>query len=52
MEARVTDEDLERERELVDPPLRTREELVYYRIFSEHLAGVRPESTVARFATA
>jgi asparagine synthase (glutamine-hydrolysing) len=36
----------------VDPPLRTREELVYFRIWREHLDGVRPEETVGRFATA
>jgi asparagine synthase (glutamine-hydrolysing) len=52
MEGRVTQAEFERERGVVDPPLRTREELAYYRIFSEHLAGVRPERTVARFATA
>ena len=52
MEERVSEEDLERERGAVDPPLRTREELAYFRIFSEHLPGVRPERTVGRFATA
>jgi asparagine synthase (glutamine-hydrolysing) len=50
--ASVTDADLARERNAVDPPLRTREELAYYRIFREHLADVRPEATVGRFATA
>ena len=48
----VTEAELERERGVVDPPLRTREELAYFRIFSEHLPGVRPEHTVGRFATA
>jgi asparagine synthase (glutamine-hydrolysing) len=52
LSASVTDEDLARERDAVDPPLRTREELAYYRIFREHLAEVRPETTVGRFATA
>jgi hypothetical protein len=32
--------------------LRTKEELHYYRIWKEHLKGVRAERTVARFATA
>ena len=36
----------------IDPPLRTREELHYFRIWKQHLDGVRPERTVARFATA
>jgi asparagine synthase (glutamine-hydrolysing) len=36
----------------VDPPLRTREELAYYRIFRSHLAEVPVESNVGRFATA
>jgi asparagine synthase (glutamine-hydrolysing) len=36
----------------LDPPLRTREELAYFRIWAEHLSGVRPESNVGRFATA
>ncbi len=45
-------EELDAERDLVAPPLRTREELAYYRIFREHLTGVRPELTLSRFATA
>jgi asparagine synthase (glutamine-hydrolysing) len=52
VEATVSEEDFERERYEVDPPLRTREELGYYRIFREHLSGVRPEVTLGRFATA
>jgi asparagine synthase (glutamine-hydrolysing) len=52
MEDGIGAEEFERERGVVDPPLRTREELAYYRIFSEHLPGVRPEQTVERFATA
>ena len=35
----MSEDDFERERVEVDPPLRTREELAYYRIFREHLAG-------------
>jgi asparagine synthase (glutamine-hydrolysing) len=48
----VSAADFEREREAVDPPLRTREELAYHRIFAEHLPGVRPERTLGRFAAA
>jgi len=48
----VGEAELERERDAVDPPLRSREELAYFRIFSEHLPGVRAEQTVGRFATA
>jgi asparagine synthase (glutamine-hydrolysing) len=52
LEDDVSEADFERERGELDPPLRTREELHYFRIWKEHLAGVRPERTVARFATA
>ena len=52
MEQSVTEEEFERERNEVEPPLRTREEVAYYRIFREYLGEVRPEQTVGRFATA
>ncbi len=52
MEQSVTAEELEAEAPLCDPPLRTREETAYHRIFAEHLPGVRAERTVSRFATA
>jgi asparagine synthase (glutamine-hydrolysing) len=52
IEASVSEQEFERERGELDPPLRTREELHYYRIWKEHLGGVRAERTVARFATA
>ena len=52
VEEGVSPVDFEREREATDPPLRTREELAYHRIFAEHLPGVRPERTLGRFATA
>jgi asparagine synthase (glutamine-hydrolysing) len=52
VEAGISDAEFERERHAVDPPLRTREELAYHRIFAEHLPGVRPELTLGRFATA
>ncbi len=52
IEAAISVEEFELERDFVTPPLRTREELAYYRIFRAHLAGVRPELTLSRFATA
>ena len=50
--AMVSDEDLERQRDAVDPPLRTREELAYYRIFRDHLPGVVVKQTIGRFVEA
>ena len=52
MEESVTEEEFERERNEVEPPLRTREEVAYYRIFAEDLGEVRPKRTIGRFATA
>lgn len=52
MEATVTDEEFERLKDEVDPPLRTKEEVAYYRIFNEHLSDINPEDTIGRFATA
>jgi asparagine synthase (glutamine-hydrolysing) len=52
LEASIPQEDLARERDAVDPPLRTREELAYHRIYVRHLAGVRPERTMSRWARA
>ncbi|HZG61944.1 MAG TPA: asparagine synthase B [Rubrobacteraceae bacterium] len=52
MEKSVTEEEFERESREVEPPLRTHEEVAYYRIFAEYLGDVRPKSTVGRFATA
>ncbi len=48
----VTEAELREQADQLDPPIRTREELAYFRIWSEHLSGVRPEQTVGRFATA
>lgn len=50
--ASITEDEFEQERDAVDPPLRTHEELAYFRMFREHLSTVRPESTLGRFATA
>jgi len=52
MEASVTEQEFEQERHEVEPPLRTREEVAYYRIFAEVLGEVRPKRTIGRFATA
>lgn len=49
--ATVSDQEWESERPLVDPPLRSREEMATYRMFADQLSGVRPEVTVGRFAT-
>ena len=51
MEKSVTEEEFGRERRAVEPPLRTREEVAYYRIFAEDLGEVRPKRTIGRFAT-
>src|SRR3954449_3220389 len=47
--ASVTEDDLEREGGPLAPPLRTREELAYYRIFRSHLADVPVGPNVGRF---
>jgi asparagine synthase (glutamine-hydrolysing) len=52
MEESVSEEEFERERHEVELPLRTREEVAYYRIFAEDLGEVRPNRTIGRFATA
>ena len=52
LEESVTEEEFERERHEVEPPLRTREEVAYYRIFAEDLGEVRPKRAIGRFATA
>ena len=47
----VTEEEFERERTAVEPLLRNREEVAYFRIFTEQLKGIRPRQTLSRFAT-
>ena len=51
-ESSIGEEELESEKDLLDPPVRTREELAYLRIFQEALPGVQVEQTLTRFATA
>jgi asparagine synthase (glutamine-hydrolysing) len=48
----VTDAEFARERGQVEPPLRTREEVAYYLMFTDRLAEVRAEEVVGRFVTA
>ncbi|MBE7188905.1 MAG: asparagine synthase (glutamine-hydrolyzing) [Jatrophihabitans endophyticus] len=48
----ITDEQFEAERTAVDPPLRTKEELAYYRVWRAWLPDVDPTKTLTRFATA
>lgn len=50
--AEIPECEFERERECVDPPLRNREELAYFRMYVRRLAGLRPERTLTRFAHA
>ena len=52
MEQGISEAEFEAERDGVDPPARTREELAYFRIFREHLPGVDAGRAVGRFATA
>lgn len=48
----ISEEEFENERYVVDPPLRSREELAYYRIYAEHFGTERTEEAAGRFATA
>ena len=52
IESTVSEEEFAAQADVVQPALRTREELAYYRIWREHLPGVRPERNLGRFATA
>ena len=52
VEATVSDAEFEAEQGAVEPPLRTKEEVAYYRVWREHLQGISPERTLSRFAPA
>jgi asparagine synthase (glutamine-hydrolysing) len=52
LERSVSEEEFAEEATALDPPIRTRDELAYFRIWERHLKGVRPERNVGRFATA
>ena len=48
----ATEQDLREEADVVDPPLRTREELAYYRMFTDTLPGINVGRTIGRFVEA
>jgi asparagine synthase (glutamine-hydrolysing) len=50
-EASVTDDEFAALAGEVEPPLRSKEEAAYYRLFRAALPQVRPERTLSRFAT-
>ena len=50
VEETVSDAEFEAERGAVEPALRTKEELAYYRVWREHLQGISAERTLSRFA--
>jgi len=52
IEDAISDEEFDDERHVTDPPIRTKEELAYYRIWRETLGDIDPELTLGRFATA
>ena len=47
VEAAISDEEFAAERGAVEPPLRTKEELAYYRVWREHLEGISAERTLS-----
>lgn len=49
--AEITDAEFEAEGDQLEPPIRTKEELAYFRILREALPGLRPEVAIGRFAT-
>jgi len=51
-EQSVTTAELDAESSEVEPPLRTREELAYWRMLRDELDGVETGETIGRFATA
>jgi asparagine synthase (glutamine-hydrolysing) len=51
-ESQVPADEFEAERDVLDPPLRTREELAYFRLFQRELTGMDPGDLVGRFAEA
>jgi asparagine synthase (glutamine-hydrolysing) len=52
VEETVSDDELAAERGAVEPALRTKEEVAYYRVWREHLQGISAERTLSRFARA
>ena len=52
VEETVSDAELAAERGSVEPALRTKEEVAYYRVWRENLQGISAERTLSRFARA
>src|SRR4051794_27141427 len=50
-EESITDAEFAELEHEVEPPLRTKEEAAYYRMFRRCLPAIRPEMTISRFAT-
>ena len=50
--ADITDAEFEAERGAIEPVIRTKEELAYYRVWRDWLPDVDPSKTLTRFATA
>jgi asparagine synthase (glutamine-hydrolysing) len=46
----VSDEEFQAEGDVLDPPLRSREELAYYRLFQRELPGIDTRRLIGRFA--
>ncbi len=46
----VSEEEFEAGRNVIDPPLRSREEMAYFRLFQRELTGIDPQHLVGRFA--
>ena len=51
VEAEITDEELAAERDQLDPPIRSKEELAYYRILKLALPGLAAGEAIGRFAS-
>jgi asparagine synthase (glutamine-hydrolysing) len=47
----ISENEFATERVAANPPLRTREEAAYYRIFRKHFDGILPKRILGRFAT-
>lgn len=52
VEKQIPNHEFQRDREAIDPPLRSKEELYYYRIFKEFFPAPKIVDTVGRWATA
>lgn len=52
MEESISEEEFEEIKDETVPPLRTREEAAYYKIFAEVLGDIKTKNTIGRFATA